>query len=344
MSIKEIFIELIRDVKPGGQYDTRLVDFDDANRYKTILAIDKLSENQQCVLLQLKNGGQQSDVIINNINTLDSIQVDTFPVPDPGTTGLDTYYSIKLDRNTEEDIFYAFITDIVETAKNSNSDLVILDILKRVKSWMNFFKSKKTGVLSENGQIGLFAELTMLKTLLECNKENLLDIVTSWVGPKKQNQDFIFPNTQAIEVKCTTSNNQYEVKINNEYQLDCSGLERLFLAVYQLKRHKISENSSFQSLPNLVQDIKGLLKNDLEAKFEFEGLLLDVGYLAEAEIEYIDFGFQIINGPNIYDIVLGFPKLARTDISKAIKRVEYVLNLQEQKVLEGSINTLINLQ
>ena len=185
MNIKEIFSELINAPTTSGKYNTRLVDFDKASRYKTILAIDKLADNQQCVLLQLKNGGKRSEVIINNINTLDSIQIDTLPVPDPGTTGLDTYYTIKLDRNTEEDIFYTFIDDIIETSKNSISDLVIMDILKRVKSWMNFFKSKNTGVLSENGQIGLFAELTMLKTLLENNKGNLLNIVTSWVGPKK---------------------------------------------------------------------------------------------------------------------------------------------------------------
>ena len=344
MSIKEIFTELIRDVRPDGQYDTRLIDFDNANRYKSILAIDKLSDNQQCVILQLKNGGQRSDVIINNINTLESIQVDTLPVHDYGTTGLDTYYSIKLDRNTEEDVFYAFIADILETAKKSNSDLIILDILKRVKSWMNFFKSKKTGVLSENRQIGLFAELTVLKTLLDYNKEYLLDIVKSWVGPKKQNQDFIFPNTHAIEVKCTTSNNQFEIKINNEYQLDCSGLDKLFLAVYQVKRHKISEKSSFQSLPSLIKDIKLLLKDEVDVKFEFEGLLLDVGYLEEAEIEYMDFGFQIINGPNIYEVNSRFPKLAREDISKAIDKVEYVLNLQEQKILESDLNKLINLK
>ncbi|TXD54409.1 MULTISPECIES: PD-(D/E)XK motif protein [unclassified Polaribacter] len=343
MNIREIFSELIDAPSTSGKYNTRLVDFDDANRYKTILAIDKLSDNQQCVLLQLKNGGKRSEIIINNINTLDSIQIDTFPVPDPGTTELDTYYSIKLDRNTEEDIFYTFISDIVETAKKSTTDLIILDILKRVKSWMNFFKSRKTGVLSENGQIGLFAELTMLKVLLENNKENILSVVNSWVGPKKQNQDFIFPNTQAIEVKCTISNNQYEVKINNEYQLDCTGLARLFLAVYQVKRHKIIESSLFQSLPNLIEDVEGLLKHDLDAKFEFEGLLLEVGYLAEAEIEYIDFGFQIINGPDIYDVDSIFPKLARASISNSIKKVEYSLNLQEQLVLSNDINHLITI-
>jgi hypothetical protein len=343
MNIKEIFTELIRDANPGGQYDTKLVDFDDDSRYKTILAIDKLAKNQQCVLLQLKNGGQRSEVIINNINTLDSIQIDTSLVTDPGSTRLDTYYSIKLDRNTKEDIFYTFIADIVETAKNSTTDLIILDVLKRVKSWMNFFKSKKTGVLSENGQIGLFAELTMLKTLLEYNKENTLDIVTSWVGPKKQNQDFIFPNTKAIEIKCTTSNNKYEIKISNEYQLDCSGLEGLFLAVYLVKRHKISEDSLFPSLPFIVKEIEELLKTDFDAKFEFEGLLLDVGYLAETEIEYIDFGFQLINGPEIYDVNQEFPRLARSSISNSIKKIEYVLNLQDQKAISNNINELINL-
>ena len=343
MNIKDIFSELINAPSTSGKYNTRLVDYDEANRYKTILAIDKLADNQQCVLLQLKNGGKRSEVIINNINTLDSIQIDTFPVADPGTTTLDTYYSIKLDRNTEEDIFYTFIADIVETAKNSTSDLVILDILKRVKSWMNFFKSKKTGVLSENGQIGLFAELSMLKVLLENNKEKILSVVTSWVGPKKQNQDFIFPNTQAIEVKCTITNNQYEVKISNEYQLDSSGLDRLLLAVYQVKRHKISEDSLFQSLPNLIEDIEELLKHDSDAKFEFEGLLLDVGYLAESEIEYIDFGFQIINGPEIYDVDSEFPKLSRTAIPNSIKKVEYNLNLQKQKVIGNNINEIINL-
>ncbi len=343
MSIRKIFIELIRDANPGGQYDTKLVDFDDANRYKTILAIDKLADNQQCVLLQLKNGGQQTEVIINNINTLDSIQIDTFPVPDPGSTELDTYYSIKLDRNTEEDIFYTFIADIVDTAKNATTDLVILDILKRVKSWMNFFKSKKTGVLSENGQIGLFAELSMLKLLLKNNKESLLKTVTSWVGPKKQNQDFIFPNTQAIEVKCTTSNNKYEIKISNEYQLDCSGLDKLYLAVYQVKRHKTNEDSLFPSLPFIVKEIEELLKADFDAKFEFEGLLLEVGYLAEAEIEYLDFGFQIINGPEIYDVDSKFPRIASASISSSIKKVEYSLNLQKQDILVVNINELIKL-
>lgn len=343
MRIKETFKELIRDAKPGGQFDTRLLSFDDANSYKIILAIDKLADNQQCVLLQLKNGGNYSEVIINKINTLDSIQIDTFPVPIPGSTELDTYYSIKLDKNTEEEIFHAFLADIIETTENSTSELVIMDILKRVKSWMNFFKFKKIGVLSENDQIGLFAELTMLKVLLENNKQNIRSVVKSWVGPKKQNQDFIFSSTQAIEVKCTASNDPNVVKISNEYQLDCSGLDRLFLVVFHVKRHKISEGSLFQSIPNIVKEIENIIECDSKSKFEFEGLLLDLGYLSEAEYEYLDFGFQIIDGPIIYDVNTEFPKLASTTISNCIKSVEYKLNLQQQKPLGIDINKFIKI-
>jgi len=120
-------------------------------------------------------------------------------------------------------------------------------------------------------------------------------------------------------------------------------LGRLFLAVYQVKRHKINEDSLFPSLPFIIKEIEELLKADFDAKFEFEGLLLEVGYLAEAEIEYLDFGFQIINGPEIYDVDSKFPKIASASISSSIKKVEYSLNLQKQDILVVNINELIKL-
>ena len=341
MSYQEIFAELINSPKTSAKYLTKLVDFDNGNpcRYKIILAVDKDEDNQQCVMLQLKNGGVPSNIIVNNINTLKSIKIDLFPA-EIGSD-LDVYYSIKLFQNTEDEIFYAFITDIIATAKNSISELVVLDILKRVKSWMNFFKSKNSGVLGESSQIGLFAELSLLKNLLEHNPDRLLETVLSWVGPKGQNQDFIFSNKTALEIKCTTSNNPFEVLINNEFQLDSRDLEKLFLALYQVKRHKNNERTSFLTLPVLVSEIKLLLLHESDAKFEFEGLLLEAGYLAEAEAEYINFGFQILAGPAAYEIGADFPKLARADMPDSITKVEYKLNIQDQTVLEENIISLI---
>lgn len=341
MNYQEIFTELINSPKSGTKYLTRLVDFDNRNpcRYKIILAVDKDEDNQQCVMLQLKNGGTQSNIIVNNINTLNSIKIDMFPA-EMGSD-LDVYYSIKLFQNTEDEIFYTFIADIIATAKNSTSELLVLDILKRVKSWMNFFKSKNSGVLGESNQIGLFAELSLLKSLLENNPDKLLETILSWVGPKGQNQDFIFTNRTALEVKCTTSNNPFEVSINNEFQLDSTDLEKLFLAVYQVKRHKNNERTSFPTLPSLVSEIKELLTHNPEAKFEFEGLLLEVGYLAEAEAEYLNYGFQILKGLMAYEIGVDFPKLARAKLPNSITKVEYNLNIQDQTVLTESIIHLI---
>jgi hypothetical protein len=344
MNIKQIFKDLIgSSTDPTKKFNTKLVGFNTSNSFKAYLAIDIHSNNQQCILLQLKNGGQSSDVIINNINTLNSIQIDSFPVLDPGATKLDTYYSIKLNNNTEEEIFYKFVTDIIETAKRSSSNLIILDVLKRVKSWMNFFKAKRSGVLSDNAQIGLFAELSMLKYLLEYNPNKLLIVVNSWVGPKGQNQDFIFPNTNALEIKCTTTNNPYDIRINNEYQLDSSGLDKLFLCVYQVKRHKILEGSAFISLPNIIKEIEKILNNSPQAKFEFINLLIDIGYLVSSEIEYEDFGFQIINNPKIYNVDPNFPKLSKTSIPKSLKKVEYTVNIQNQQFLNDDINDLIKI-
>jgi hypothetical protein len=139
MNIKETFNELINTPKSSSQYNTKLYDYNDSNNYKTLLAVDTFSDYQKCVLLQLKNGGKESEIIIKNINILDSIKIDTFPVPNHGKTELDTYYSIKLDKDTEEEIFYAFITDIIEIVKVSKNELIILDTLKRIKAWMLFF-------------------------------------------------------------------------------------------------------------------------------------------------------------------------------------------------------------
>jgi hypothetical protein len=345
MKYLEIFEELKNaNSSDGSRYRTKLINYDTSSpcKYKIRLAIDKQDESRQCVILQLKNGGQDSNALINNINTLDSIKIEMFPVF-PADPLLDLNYSIKLDKNADDKIFYSFIDDIISTAKNSTKELVILDILKRVKSWMNFFKSKKSGILGETSQIGLFAELSILNYLLKNNSDKLLETILSWVGPKGQNQDFIFINNTALEIKCTTNNNPFEILINNEYQLDNTVLEKLFLSIYQVKRHKNNEKTSFPTLPSLVSDIKECLIHHSDAKFEFDGLLLEVGYLADAEAEYLNTGFQIISGPTTYEVDSNFPKLTRSGLSNAISKVEYKVNIHNQIALNEDINTLITI-
>ena len=153
-----------------------------------------------------------------------------------------------------------------------------------------------------------------------------------------QNQDFIYPDGSGIEVKCTSKNNNKEISITNELQLDNNGLKKLFLAVYHVKRHKLRPGAVFESLPNIVDEIKELIMNNLEAKLEFEGLLIKVGYLEEFEAEYLNYGFQLINGPEFYNVDDKFPRIVRSsNLSDGISKVSYTLNLQDQSVLKEDI-------
>lgn len=333
MDYNKIFEELIALPSNGNKYLTKQVEFDKSSicRYKIKLAVDKDDDNRKCVVLQLNNGGKDADRIINNINTLNSFKIDVYPASIAEIP--DVNYIIKLKHETDDGIFTKFVDDLFSVVRSSSNDLIVLNILKRVKAWMNFFKGKSGDLLTENSQLGLFAELSALRSLLKINKSFAQKVVEGWVGPNKQNQDFIYPDGSAIEVKCTSKNNNKEVSITNELQLDDKGLQKLILSVYQVKRHKLHPGAVFESLPNIVDEIKEIVKNDTDAKLEFEELLIKVGYLEEFEAEYLNYGFQILNGPEFYIVDNEFPRIVRSNnLPEGISNVGYMLNLQGQKV------------
>ena len=338
MNYTKIFKELIELPSNGNKYITRQVEFDKTSpcKYKIKLAVDKDDNNRKCVVLQLNNGGKDADRIINNINMLNSFKIDVYPADISETPEVN--YIIKLKQETEDGIFIKFVDDLVSVVQVSSNELIILDVLKRVKAWMNFFKGKVGRLLTENSQIGLYAELCALRSLLLLNGSSSFQVIESWVGPNNHNQDFIFYNGIGLEVKCTTKNNNKEVSISNELQLDDHGLVKLFLCVYQVKRLKLKPSTMFESLPVIVDRIKDLIKEDLDAKLEFDGLLIKVGYLEEFEAEYLNFGFQLLAEPQFYRIEREFPRIIRSsDLSDGITNVSYTLNLQNQVVLEEDI-------
>lgn len=343
MDYNKIFKDLSNQINNGSKYLTKQVEFDKKSicKYKIKLAVDKDDQNRKCVVLQLNNGGIIADKIINNINTLNSIKIDIYPTSIGEMPNVN--YIIKLKHETDDSIFIKFVDDLVSVVKSSTNELIILDILKRVKAWMDFFKGKSNGLMTENSQIGLFAELYTLRNILKINNKTPQKIIESWVGPNKQNQDFIFPDGTAIEVKCTSQNNNKEISISNELQLDDKGLNKLFLSVYQVKRHKLQSGSVFESLINIVDEIKEMVKIDINAKLYFEELLIKVGYLEEFEAEYLNYGFQILNGPEFYIIDDQFPRIIRSkNLPVGLSNISYKLNIQDQKIVKKDIYKSIN--
>jgi len=336
--------EILYSDTSGSNRVERQIEYDKKNaepNYKIRLGYDK-TERKKFITFQLNEGGQNSIKMINYINKLKSIRIDTYKASVGDHPGMN--YSVKLMRETEENPFYNFIDSLIGVVVDSAGTDIIENLLKRILAWIKFFESSSSGLLSHEKQIGLFAELSVMKDFLVNNPANEIGIVNSWKGPLRENQDFIFETSDAIEVKCTTSNNNMHVSISNEFQLYEKGLNSLFLCIYQVKRHKYTSGSKFITLSELVQSLKDLLASDQDALMEFENLLISAEYLTELELEYDKYGFQIVEGPLYYKVDSAFPKITPLTLgNNNLSSISYSLSLEDQNTIKGSIHDLIEL-
>lgn len=333
--IKSTFEDLKNNLQTG-QYTSRLFKIDEINnKYRIFLALDRDSSFQKIILIQTIDGNSEIKSAIENINLVKSFSIDSFPSND---NFLPVFYSIRLSEQAEDEIFYSFIEDLVNQITSENNISPMYSVLKRIKSWMNFFKKKNIGILGENEQLGLYAELLILRQFLTESIYDYIDIIQAWEGPYNENHDFVFINQVGVEVKATTSNNPYNIKISNQYQLDNSDFENLYLVVLQLKRHK---NNDYEKLPNLVRSIFDLLSLDQNAVIKFQDALWQIGYFSEAEDLYNDYSFQILNDGMIYQIDDTFPKITSEMINNKVSNVKYVVSIQDEQAINQRIAQLI---
>lgn len=333
--IRETFENLINNLQ-DGQYSSRLIKFDEvSNKYKVFLALDRDNNYQKIILIQTIDGNLEISNAIDNINLINSFSISSFPSND---IDLPIFYSIKLSEEAEDEIFFSFIEDLISQITSERDIKPMFYVIKRIKSWMNFFKSKNIGILDEKEQLGLFSELLILRQFLTETIYEKIDIIQAWEGPYNENHDFVFSNRIGVEVKSTKSNNPFNIKISNQYQLDNEDFENLYLVVLQLKRHR---NNDYEKLPQLVNAIFELLIEDQNAVIKFQDALWEIGYIREAEDIYNEFSFQILNAGMVYRVDDNFPKITTRDISNSISKITYEINLQDQNLLNQVISQLI---
>ena len=326
MGVKSIFDDLMK-IKLDEPIKQKLYKFDSSKkRFKIYAALT--SPNDKILIFETHTLSKEYKRIVKNLNNQRSFLIGVQPCTTPG---FNARYTVKLEETAKDEIFYRLFDDIITSMEVSESDDSMHVAIDRINSWILFFKSNQSKPLSENAQIGLFAELKTLKNVLESNLFKLTshDIVKSWEGPNNDNHDFVFPHRIGFEVKCTSKNNTNEVKINNVYQLDNSTFEKLFLIIYQVKKHK--KNSDFNTLPDLVDSISRLLQEEDEALLLFHELLYIVGYLDVDEAAYQEYSYEEIGDEKIYHVTDDFPKICSDSLVNEITKVEYVVNIQEQK-------------
>lgn len=244
---------------------------------------------------------------------------------------------ISVSSKAFNELFIEVASDLIDTVLSSNSEKTAMrSLVDRLFLWRRFMESCGSDGLSKQKVTGLFGELSFLDLLLDQDFPPL-SLMDSWTGPDGSNQDFMV-GPAAVEVKSSSANEANMVTISNLRQLDCSGLEKLFLFHAAFDRRE----GSGQTLPGLVDEISVRLKAiSMEAEKKFKKRLLASGYLHSQRDLYRGYGFscRYFKG---YTVTAGFPRIIETDVPNGIASVSYIIDLSAASSFQLNLDVLFS--
>lgn len=219
-------------------------------------------------------------------------------------------------------LFVQMAADVVAAVSGSTpqSEAWLLSLmLARIRAWQDFMRRPKSDRLSLEEEIGLFGELSFLRSSLAAGAvANLL--VQAWVGPRGGLQDFQ-TDTVGIEVKSTTSANGFPSQISSLEQLDSLAGRAILLAAMRL-----CEQQSGETLPELVVDLRDKVAHLPSILTSLDRALLLAGYEPQAEALYTR-RLALIE-MRILEVDNAFPCLVRSSVPPAIRSATYEIDLE----------------
>ena len=204
-----------------------------------------------------------------------------------------------------------------------------------LSSWQHLFATASVGLLSDEGVVGLLAELHVLEAL--CARKGPQVALDTWRGPLGEPHDFV-GQAWALEIKATAQANFLRVHINGLGQLDPPLGSPLYLHLEVMKAAAEGD-----SLPSVVSR---LVANGVNVLRLWE-LLAEAGFRWTDESKYIDRRF-IVQETRTYAIDDTFPRIVRSTFPSdaqidAIMRLDYVLALDSvTPILKGSTAAAID--
>lgn len=235
--------------------------------------------------------------------------------------------SIEITSLAYRDIFTVLAADLIDRLIEVNDSTQLLSILhKRIAHWKRFLASGLNG-MSRESQIGLFGELLILKELMAVHGKQD-EAVNSWIGPIKKNQDFVLLRN-AIEVKTTSSNDISTVQISNEFQLDTSTFDHLFLCHVTIEERA----NSGVTLPALIEEISISLNR--HSRVQFLDFLEEAGYSCSQRNLYVNTGY-IERTRNYYLVSDLFPRVTPNMLMAGISTIKYCVDMSNVKHLRTS--------
>ena len=254
----------------------------------------------------------------------------------PYTSDKERFTILLLDQDLE-DIFVFFVEDILEKCKNaSNTREVLIIINRRVHYWRKLFAKVSGDKLTPDQQRGLFGELSIIQLLLQ-EHSNKHFVINSWIGSQNSNQDFAF-NKNALEVKTSKAGNP-SVHVSNEYQLDYSQWDNLFLSLILVTESAGSTNT----LCEIINLIQCHLSDDNLLLESFDSKLSLLGLTSDNIEDYNDISYNI-RSIRYYKIDKGFPIITECTANlDLISHVKYQIAINECKPYLATKEEFLNL-
>lgn len=238
-----------------------------------------------------------------------------------------------LSDREHKSVFSTVCYDIVDTlVKVKDPGYRIQELQNWVEQWSHFFQKYGAEGLSQEMQRGLFGELSWLSLVLSQNM-NSTDAIKSWKGCRRNFHDFE-NNGGVIEVKTTMTKEPRKVRISNERQLDDRGFDFLYLFILTLQKM----DTGGQTLPEMVDAIRTMIKGVIFSENLFESALRDAGFLDAHASLYTD-GYMV-NKQEIFEVKSGFPRIV--ELPGGVGDITYTLTIAACSAFKLKINKAIN--
>jgi hypothetical protein len=216
-------------------------------------------------------------------------------------------------------VFGRVCQDLIEASSAvAGEDQLIRLFRERLNLWKRLFEQGGTGLLEDFKIKGLIAELLVLEEQLLARQP--LEAVSSWVGPLRADQDFLFSDL-AIEVKAIGPGTE-GLSISSLQQLVAN--VPLSLRVITLRPASPAEQGAI-TLNSLAVRLEGSLAASPEALALFRGRLLEAGYVEDQHYDGIAFESLLTED---FEVTDSFPKLTPESVPVGISSAAYVVALE----------------
>jgi hypothetical protein len=194
-------------------------------------------------------------------------------------------------------------------------------LLGRLHTWERFVSRFGPDRLSDEQQIGLFAELHFLISEVIPVVPSALAAVRAWRGPFMEAQDYRF-RAVAVEVKASSAKAPSSFQVSNLDQLDGGAVDALLVYHATIE----ADASVGSTLPEMVAKARAAVAtSDPAASSDLDTSLMEVGYLDIHAASY-DRTFRIAS-VRWFHVEDAFPRLRRASIPAGVTAASYSVSL-----------------